>query len=88
MTIPDFRRQTTLVQRMRELLSDPVMQHALEAMKDSNPPVEADPRDDAIVSVRILSGVVGYNFYHRTLLSLADPLPEPVELVANYQPET
>lgn len=87
MNVAEFRRSLPLTQRMRELLSDPVMTQALEVLAQSNPPVDAEPRDDALASVRILSQMTGYHIALTTLSSLSRPLPEPVELVAEYKPE-
>ena len=87
-SLEDFRRQTALVVHMRELLSDPVMLLALELLKNSNPPVDAEPADEAIVSARLLSQMAGYAKYHTEFIKLAIPMPAPAKpLTAEFKPE-
>lgn len=87
MTVPEFRQKPQLVSRLRELLADPVALQALEALKNSAPPIDADAHDEAIVSVRLLSQMTGFANCFTTLLSLAEPLRIPEPLQAEFKPE-
>lgn len=87
MTINEFRSNRPLTERMREILADPVFRTAIETLRNSNPPIDADPKDDPIVSARILSQMVGYNTYAAALEALSNPLPKKVDLERTYQPE-
>lgn len=87
MTINEFRSNPALTLRMREIMADPVFRAAREALRDGNPPIDADPKDDPIVSARILSQMVGYNTYAAALEALSNPLLQKVDLERNYQPE-
>lgn len=81
MTLDEFRTNPPMVIRLRELLSDPVAQTALEILRNSNPPIDADNEAEAIVSVRILSQMTGYASCFNTLLSMTEPkrVQEPLQ---------
>jgi hypothetical protein len=67
-----------MVQRMREILSDPTMQEALMALHDSNLPSEPNDNEEAIASVRRHSRAAGFNNAIAALLTLGDLVPVPM----------
>jgi hypothetical protein len=86
MTFQEFRENSIYTGRIRDILNDPVFSLAMDILRDSNPPIDPDPEQDAIASVRALSQMVGYNRYPEVLRLLATPQQRPVELEADYSP--
>ena len=86
-TVDEFRTNPEMVIRLRELLSDPVAHTALEILRNSNPPVDADNEADAIESVRILSQMTGYAAFYNTLLLMQEPKRVQKPLTAEFKPE-
>lgn len=87
MTIGEFRTNAEMVVRLRELLSDPVAHTALEILRNSNPPVDADNEADAIASVRLLSQMTGYASCFNALLSMTELKRVHEPLQAEFKPE-
>ena len=88
MTAQEFRANPELRARFKELISDPVVEQAIIILKDGKVPVDPKPDADAIVSVRMLSQMVGADAAISTFLSLGDPLPVPYqELQPTFEPE-
>lgn len=88
MTISEFRTNPLFTAKMREILSDEIMQRALLVIRDTNLPQDLPVGCDPVASVRVHSKSVGYNAAIADLLSLADP-PQtpPAELEADYASE-
>lgn len=86
--VDKFRSNQHLTQGLRALLADPVMEAAMLAMDKSNPIMDVPLSADPIESVRMLSQLTGYNSYPAILREMTTPLQPPVEIVAEFKPET
>jgi hypothetical protein len=86
-TTTQFRQNSVYTGALRNALDDAVVVLALQTLLAANPPIDPDPGDPEIASVRALSQMVGYNEFYRQLRLLAEPLQEPVELTAEFKPE-
>lgn len=88
MTEIEFRKSEPYIQRMREIIADPVFQTALIVLKDKPLPFLADDAPE-IASVRALSRIAGREEILSELFTLATPFVPPVELgEPTYEPET
>lgn len=90
--IEQFRSNPDFVGRMRQIIDDEVMQRALIALKDGNPPTDAPLTASEVTSVRVLSQSAGFHQAIATFLSLAEPLiqlkpEEPPTWGTDTQPE-
>ena len=84
MTIETFRSNPVLVGAMRELIkgdgtSPTVLAQALIAVQNEKPVSDAKDGDAEIVSVRRLSRIAQHDEVINLFLSLAEPLPPPIE---------
>lgn len=88
MTTAEFRSNPIYTTRMREILEDPVVLLAFEAMRDSNPVIDPDPDAPEIASVRFLSQMMGYQTYPRIFQTLGTLLPPTISAPeATFPPE-
>lgn len=92
MTKTEFRNSSELRSQLRAILDSPVMTTAVNAIVDDEMCNDAGLRDDAIVSIRILSRRSGLEMAFRELHSLIEPNPEkeqevPADWGTNLTPD-
>lgn len=87
--IAEFRSDSTLTTKMRELLSDPTMSLALTVMKSGGMPTSDPLSGNELQSVRLLNQCIGWNDFLDKFLSLGKPVETPPEQGREtWEPET
>jgi hypothetical protein len=79
MSTDQFRQSAVLTGRMAQLLADPVLQQYIAAMREDNVPTDLGLATDAIVSVRLLNRMTGFENAIKSLLEAGTPPPPEAE---------
>jgi hypothetical protein len=85
--INDFRANVAYTSRLADIFSDPVFQMATEILRQSNEPVDPEIATPEIASTRVLSQMVGFNTYAKTLRSMCFPIVPIQEIPTEFKPE-
>lgn len=87
MDINNFRANPVYTSRLSEIFSDEVFQLAIEILRNSNEPIDPNPSEPEIASVRMLSQMLGFNTYAKTLRSMCFPITPMQEIPTEFKPE-